>query len=77
MAYCKYLRRIEESDDPAFDALHSPGMTVPHSGIYRCPNCGDEVACNAGNPFPPQNHHQHPGGQPIKWQLLVYAVQQE
>jgi len=58
-----------------FEAVHSPGHTVPNSGIYRCVNCGDEDCCNKGDPFPPQNHHQHRTSTPIGWKLLVLAQQ--
>lgn len=55
-----------------FDVKHKPGQIVPYSGIYMCTNCGDEAACNHGDPFPPQNHRQHKQGQgDILWQLLV------
>ncbi len=49
-----------------------PGTTVPHSGIYMCLNCRDEVAANRGDPLPPQNHRQHSDtSKPIVWRLLV------
>lgn len=51
---------------------HNPGSTVPMSGIYKCVGCKKEVTCNKGDPFPPQNHHQHPTGQgPVQWKLNV------
>jgi hypothetical protein len=58
----------------AFDAVYHPGTPTPHSGIYRCIVCGAEIASNASNPLPPQNHHQHSDKSPIRWKLLVYAV---
>lgn len=75
MAMYKYGQFLEKSDDAAFDKLYKPGETVPHSGIYQCNGCHDEVACNAGDPFPPQNHHQHNNNTLIRWKLLVYSVQ--
>lgn len=58
----------------AFELKYSPGSEVPHSGIYACVNCGSEIAANAGDPFPPQNHSQHPKHEgKIEWRLLVYA----
>jgi hypothetical protein len=48
---------------------------VPNSGIYRCVNCGDEDCCNKGDPFPPQNKHQHRTTTPIGWKLLVLSQQ--
>jgi hypothetical protein len=74
MALYKYSQYLGQSNDGAFDVVHTPGTTTPHSGIYRCENCGDEVASNAGNPLPPQNHRQHNTNQgEIRWRLVVYA----
>jgi hypothetical protein len=69
---------VKHLNHAAFDRKFRPGSEVPFSGIYRCINCGDEVALNKGTPFPPQNHHQHTSRErPIIWQLLVFAVQQK
>ena len=74
MALYKYSQVLGTSTDGAFDVLNSPGATTPNSGIYRCEGCGREIAANAGNPLPPQNHHQHNGSQgTIRWRLIVYA----
>jgi len=74
MALYKYSQFLGSSTDGAFDAIHNPGSSTPHSGIYRCEGCGHEVASNAGNPLPPQNHHQHSTSQGnIRWQMIVYA----
>lgn len=63
---------IAQSRYESFDLVHSPGQRTPHSGIYRCFGCGDEIASNAGNPFPPQKHHQHNLSQgSIRWQMVV------
>lgn len=52
--------------------VHSPGDSVPLSGIYICTGCKAEVTCNNTDPFPPQNHHQHPVSLgKIGWKLLV------
>lgn len=76
MALYKQGNYLEQSRDAAFDALHSPGVQAPHPGIYRCTNCGDEIAIAGGHVLPPQNHNQHlPTKGQIKWQLLVYPVQ--
>lgn len=76
MALHKYPQYLSTSDHQAFDTIHKPGDTCPHSGIYRCEACGDEIASNKGNPLPPQNHHQHsPGQGAIRWRLIVFAVQ--
>jgi len=77
MALYKHGNLLTQSNDAAFDTLYGPGQSAPHSGIYRCANCGDEDACNQGNPLPPQNHRQHnPQQGPIQWRLLVYPQQQ-
>lgn len=75
MALYKYQNLLERSDHAAFEMHWKPGEAPPNSGIYRCANCGDEIAANKGNPLPPQNHHQHRNGYPILWQLTVCAVQ--
>lgn len=69
----KYV--LKANPHAAFEKIHKPGEIVEHSGIYRCVNCGDEDACNKGDPFPPQNHHQHQSPTPIGWKLLVLAQQ--
>lgn len=51
---------------------YGPGDTVPVSGIYKCLGCTREVTCNASDPFPPQNHHQHSSAQGrVRWKLNV------
>ena len=71
--YCNsdHVTKVGEQD--AFKSVSQPGHKVPHSGIYRCVNCGHEDVCNKGYPFPPQNRHQHKSAQPIGWKLLVFA----
>lgn len=77
MALYKSVTLVTHTNDAAFDAVYTPGTLTPHSGIYRCLACGDEIASNAGNPLPPQNHRQHhPNQGAVRWQLLVYAQQQ-
>ncbi len=52
--------------------IYNPGADVPVSGIYRCLGCKREITSNAGDPFPPQNHHQHERSQgEIRWKLNV------
>ena len=51
---------------------YGPSMKVPVSGIYICIGCKKEVTSNHGDPFPPQNHHQHSSAQgDIRWKLNV------
>ncbi len=78
MAQYKYGAYLNQSDHQAYDTLHKPGETCLDSGIYRCEACGDEIASNKGNPFPPQNHHQHSSGLgTIRWKLIVFAQQKK
>lgn len=74
MALYKHSTYLASSDHAAFDTVHEPDSGTPHSGIYRCEGCGHEIASNAGNPLPPQNHHQHgiAAGR-IRWRLIVFA----
>jgi hypothetical protein len=73
VALYKYSTYLKTSTSDVFDKTHSPGQNTPHSGIYRCTVCGWEVVSETNNPFPPQNHHQHSGGQPVTWKLNVYS----
>lgn len=59
-------------DKPHWHTVYKPGEDVPHSGIFKCVGCKREITSNEGDPFPPQNHHQHTLGQgKIEWKLLV------
>jgi hypothetical protein len=74
MALYKYSTKLQQSSDVAFDGVLSPGNSAPFSGIYRCLGCAKEVASNAVEPLPPQNHHQHSTSQgSVRWNLIVYA----
>ena len=76
MAQYKYPKYLNQNDHAAYDRLHEPGSICENSGIYRCESCGDEIASNKGNPFPPQNHKQHdPAKGAIRWRLVVFAQQ--
>lgn len=67
----KYLLETNQPGNSHWKTTYRPGDTVPKSGIYRCVNCGDEITSNKGDPFPPQNHAQHPCAEKIAWQLIV------
>jgi len=77
MAYVtEFTRRfISTTNSPGhahWTTLYEIGDTVPVSGIYRCQGCGDEITSNAGQPFPPQNRHQHADTSvEVLWQLIV------
>ena len=74
MAQYKYDSFLSKGSSTAYDTFYTPGQTVPDSGIYKCKGCGKEIAANKNDPFPPQNHHQHPLlSPPIQWQLIVFA----
>ena len=73
MAFYNESAVLKYKDDEIFNMLHKPADTVPSSGIYRCVVCGREVCCNAGDPLPPQNHHQHCSNDPIRWKLIVLS----
>jgi hypothetical protein len=51
---------------------YGPADKVPVSGIYKCTGCKKEITSNAGDPFPPQNHHQHTLSLgPVRWKLNI------
>jgi hypothetical protein len=72
MPLYKEPKLFEQSDSTAFDAIHKPGSPTPHSGVYRCVNCGREVVSAHPHPLPPQDHHQHSDrSKPIQWKLVA------
>jgi len=71
MAYYKNGNFLIHQDGAEFDVLHQPGHNTPISGIYRCVVCGLSCTSVKDHHFPPQNHHQHPQGAAIRWQLVV------
>jgi hypothetical protein len=74
VAWYKYGHFLQQSTTNAYDVEYQPGQITPHSGIYRCMGCGREDVSEKGNPFPPQNHHQHTLAQGfIRWRLIVYS----
>jgi hypothetical protein len=74
MSIYKYNGFLKRSDEAVFDDAYPLGAATPHSGIYRCEECGREIVSEQDKPFPPQNHHQHNAAQgDIQWRLIVYA----
>lgn len=68
MAWYKNAHSVSVNHSDEFDKIYEPGAPTPHSGIYRCINCGKEATSVLTHPLPPQNHHQHPAAQAIRWQ---------
>ena len=71
MATYEYQQFLEHLPNDAFRSIHNPGSQAPYGGIYRCEACGHEIAIATHHHLPPQNHGQHPSGQPIHWRLIV------
>ncbi len=72
MANYKNSEFLAHSTHKAFDQVHKPGESTPHSGIYRCEGCGENEVSTFGHPLPPQNHHQHaPNQGMVRWRLIV------
>lgn len=66
-----FIVRTDSPDNAHWKNRYKPADKVPVSGIYRCEGCGDEITSNAGDPFPPQNRHQHQNQAAIIWRLIV------
>jgi len=74
MARYKEAKYLTKGDHPPYDWDHSPGVAAPFAGIYRCMDCGREIATAHGHILPPQNHHSHTAQQgAIRWRLIVFA----
>jgi len=72
MAQYKYLHYLTNLSDPKFGITHQPGAITAHNGIYKCDGCGTEIVSTAGDPLPPQSHHQHSLTQnAMAWRLIV------
>ncbi|PZQ36299.1 MAG: protein L [Pseudomonas putida] len=67
------LTRADHPSD-TWNQTFGPGQIVPASGIYRCVGCRKEITSNHGDPFPPQNHHQHSAQQgAVRWKMNVWT----
>jgi hypothetical protein len=72
MATYKFLRLLSLDHSSKFDDLHDPGVIAPYPGIYRCEECGKEIAIAHSHTLPPGDRHQHALGQgKIRWRLVV------
>jgi hypothetical protein len=49
MALYKNANYLTVTSDSAFDTLHKPGETTPHSGIFRCEGADTKLSPNRGN----------------------------
>ena len=77
MAYYKHDGDVQKSSSKAYDEHFKPGEKAKWHGIYKCINCGDEIAIAQGHILPAQNHYQHAAGKPIVWRLAVYSEQKK
>jgi hypothetical protein len=53
MAWYKYKHYVNQYTglDDIYDALYKPGEVPPHSGIYRCIECGQKLSLNKAASF--------------------------
>lgn len=62
-----------------FDSQAPPGIHAPYSGIYKCTNCGYEVASAVDFNLPQRDgdrrHEMWTCSGPFKWQLVALAIQ--
>jgi hypothetical protein len=74
MALVRDRSKLAEHWDPAFDREYRAGAPSPHGGIYRCTDCGHEIALPEGQALPGPMHPRHPplSRSPI-WRLVVAA----
>lgn len=73
MAWYKNANFLQINQHGNFDVAHPPGKAADDAGIYRCTTCGHEIGIAKTHTLPPQNHHTHTNGAPIRWQLIVAA----
>jgi hypothetical protein len=59
------------SNAAVFTTSYAPSSVAPYGGVYKCVVCGHEIGIARGHVLPPQNHHQHPNRQPIRWQAVA------
>lgn len=80
MPYFKNKDVFKHDTSTAFDDVLTPGAITPHSGVYRCVNCGFEVVSTAGHPLPPEHScSQHSSAWKcrhgiVRWQLVSAAI---
>lgn len=72
MPYFKNKDVFKHDVSAAFDYVYSPGTKTPHSGVYRCTNCGFEAVSTAGHPLPPEHSC---GEHSVNWRCRHGVVQ--
>jgi hypothetical protein len=76
MATYKHRDFLIENQNEIFDGVYEQGTIIFHSGIYRCLECGAEIAIAERKIFPLCGHHLPRDGQPhALWRLLVRTNQ--
>ena len=62
----------DEQSKKAFHQIYEVGSKITNSGIYKCKNCGREIASNKHEgTLPP--HYTNDDCNEAQWQLFVYA----
>lgn len=77
MANYKYAGNLHHNTHDDFDQEYAPGVAAPYPGIYKCVSCDNEIVVMKGALLPAEIHSQHCVYQPVKWKLIVCAVQKE
>lgn len=66
------IATCNEKSREIFNKVHEVGSYIDHSGLYKCKNCGREIASNKHEgKLPP--HYKNDECNKAQWQLFVYA----
>lgn len=71
MAFCKEIANLRSTQSTAFDIVLRPGTQVVYEGIYRCQECGMEMAAIGGKPLRPPPELPNSKCDHKHWKLLV------
>jgi hypothetical protein len=71
MATYKFPALLKLDESNKFDGFHEPGVSAPYPGIYRCKECGKEIAIAKGHTLPPEHSHEKLGQGKVSWGLVV------
>lgn len=80
MPYFRSPFSYQQSLSPAFDQELKPGAFASQSGIYRCDNCGFEIAVAAAGQLPLNIMCAEPGERwlskngMVVWRLVAVAI---